>query len=75
MEAAPNCTPPEEFGQRERSIPAASDVHVKEFIDGWAGLGWIGRPEMLLFIILDQIDKSDLTTFGMRRKRPVFFLN
>ena len=75
MEAAPNCKSPAEFGPRERSIPAASDVHVNEFIDGWVGLGWIGRPDILLFIILDQIDRSDLTTLGMAIKFFVFLLN
>ena len=75
MEAAPNCKFPEEFGPRERPIPAASDVQVNEFIDGWVGLGWIGRPDILLFIILDQIDRSDLTTVGMAIKFFVFLLN
>ena len=75
MEAAPNCTFPDEFGPRERSMPAASDVHVNAFIDGSAGLGWIGRPDILLLIILDQIDRSYLTTVGMARNFLVFLLN
>ena len=34
MEAAPNCTFPDEFGLRERSMPAASDLHLSSLMAG-----------------------------------------
>ena len=54
----------------------SSPTQVNKFIDYWAGLGWIGiYIYILLLIILDHIDGSDLITVGMKRKLPVFLLN